>query len=66
MILEGEINDAKMSGFSLEFQTLIKHKFCSYELFMSLRREDKHVSSCYYIDNLEQNFKNEISTRRSC
>ena len=25
MILGGEINDAKMSSFSFEFQTLIKH-----------------------------------------
>ena len=25
MILEGQINDAKMSSFSFEFQTLIKH-----------------------------------------
>ena len=26
MILEGEIKDAKMSSFSSDFQTLIKHK----------------------------------------
>ena len=27
MILEGEIKDAKMSSFSSDFQTLIKHYF---------------------------------------
>ena len=27
MILEGEIKDAKMSSFSSDFQTLIKHSF---------------------------------------
>ena len=40
MILEGEIKDAKMSSFSSDFQTLIKHKFplfFLYELLMSLR-----------------------------
>ena len=41
MILEGEIKDAKMSSFSSDFQTLIKHYFplfFLYELLMSLRR----------------------------
>ena len=40
MILEGEIKDAKMSSFSSDFQTLIKHWFplyFLYELLMSLR-----------------------------
>ena len=27
MILEGEIKDAKMSSFSSDFKTLIKHQF---------------------------------------
>jgi len=30
MILEGEIKDAKMSSFSSDFQTLIKHYFTSF------------------------------------
>ena len=34
MILEGEINDAKISSFSFDFQTLIK-RLCIF--FMSLR-----------------------------
>ena len=41
MILEGEIKDAKISSFSSDFQTLIKHQFplyFLYELLMSLRR----------------------------
>ena len=41
MILEGEIEDAKMSSFSSDFQTLIKHHkfplYFLYELLMSLR-----------------------------
>ena len=40
MILEGEGKDAKMSSFSSDFQTLIKHYFSLfflYELLMSLR-----------------------------
>ena len=40
MILEGEIKDAKMSSFSSDFQTRIKHSFPLYfhhELLMSLR-----------------------------
>ena len=40
MILEGEIKDAKMSSFSSDFQTLIKHLFplyFLYELLISLR-----------------------------
>ena len=40
MILEGEIEDAKMSSFSSDFQTLLKHYFplyFLYELLMSLR-----------------------------
>ena len=40
MILEGEIKDAKMTSFSSDFQTLIKHLFLLYflyELLMSLR-----------------------------
>ena len=43
IIVEGEIKDAKISSFSSDFQTLIKHKFPSYflfELLMSLRRFD--------------------------
>ena len=36
MILEGEIKDAKMSSFSSDFQTRIKHTF-HHELLMSLR-----------------------------
>ena len=39
MILEGEIKDAKMSSFSSDFQTLIKHLFplyFLYELLISL------------------------------
>ena len=41
MILEGEIKDAKMSTFSSDFQTLIKHQFplyFLYELFMNWRK----------------------------
>ena len=40
MILEGEIKDAKMSSFSSDFQTRIKHSFplhFHHELLMSLR-----------------------------
>ena len=40
IIFEGEINDAKMSSFSSDIQTLIKHSFplnFLYELLMSLR-----------------------------
>ena len=40
MILKGEIKDAKMSSFSSDFQTLIKHEFLLcflYELLMRLR-----------------------------
>ena len=40
MILVGEIKDAKMSSFSSDFQTPIKHLFplyCLYELLRSLR-----------------------------
>ena len=33
MILEGEINDAKMSSFSFDFQTLIKRWFPLYFLY---------------------------------
>ena len=42
MILEGEIKDAKMSSFSPDFQTLIKHLFplyFLYELLISLRSQ---------------------------
>ena len=42
MILEGEIKDAKMSSFSSDFQTLIKHLFplyFLYELLISLRSQ---------------------------
>ena len=41
MILEREIKGAKMSSFSFDFQTLVKHLFPLYflwELIMSLRR----------------------------
>ena len=41
MILEGEIQDAKMSSFSPDLQTLIKHQFplyFLYELLMTLRK----------------------------
>ena len=47
MILGGEINDAKMSSFSADFQTLIKHQFSFYflyELLMSLRSD--HTAQC--------------------
>ena len=41
MILEGEVKDAKMSSFSSDFQTLIKHYYnflcIFYGLFMSLK-----------------------------
>ena len=40
IILKGEIKDAKMSSFSSDFQTLIKHQFplnFLYESLMSLR-----------------------------
>ena len=40
MILEGEIKDAKMTSFSSDFQTLIKHNFFLYFLYtllMSMR-----------------------------
>ena len=43
MILERELKDAKMSSFSSDFQTLVKHQFplyFRYELLMSLRSED--------------------------
>ena len=43
MILEGEIKDAKMSTFSSDFQTLIKHQFplyFLYELLIRLRSQD--------------------------
>ena len=33
MILEGEIKDAKMSSFSSDFETLIKHYFPLYFLY---------------------------------
>ena len=42
MILEGETKDAKMSSFSSDFQTLIKHLFplyFLYELLISLRSQ---------------------------
>ena len=42
MILEEEIKDAKMSSFSSDFQTLIKHLFplyFLYELLISLRSQ---------------------------
>ena len=42
MILEGEIKDAKMSSFSSDFQTLIKHLFplyFLYEFLISLRSQ---------------------------
>ena len=46
IILKGEIKDAKMSSFSSDFQTLIKHQFplnFLYESLMSLR------STAYFI-----------------
>ena len=50
MILEGEIKDAKMSSFSSDFQTLIKHQFplnFLHELLMSLRSavQNKGITS---------------------
>ena len=42
MILEAEINDAKISSFLSYFQTLIKHYFL-YELLMSLRNVDESI-----------------------
>ena len=53
MILEGEIKDAKMSSFSSDFQTRIKHSFPLYfhhELLMSLR-SNCQVSMEYLIRN---------------
>ena len=47
MILAGEIKDAKMSSFSSEFQTLIKHSLPLYflqKLLMSLRKEDQEIT----------------------
>ena len=46
MILEREIKDAKMSSFSSDFQTLVKHQSPLYfrcELLMSLRSEDEDM-----------------------
>ena len=54
MVLEREIKDAKMSSFSSDFQTLIKHFFPLYflnELLMSLRSVNQrmlHVRSCCF------------------
>ena len=45
MILGGEIKDAKMSSFSSDFQTLIKHQFplyFLYELLMRMRSLFQH------------------------
>ena len=47
IIVEGQIKDAKMSSFSSDFETLIKHKFplyFLYELLRSLRRFDTSFS----------------------
>ena len=47
MILAREIKDAKMSSFSFDFQTLIKHSFPLYfphELLMYLRSEDHEIT----------------------
>ena len=60
MILEREIKDAKMSSFSSDFQTLIKHFFPLYflnVLLMSLRSVNQrmlHVRSCCFA--LKTNF----------
>ena len=55
MILEGEIKDAKMSSFSSDFQTLIRHfkfpLFFLYELLMSLRNLILNPEEIYKTDN---------------
>ena len=54
MILEGEIKDAKLSSFSSDLQTLIKHSLHDFplyflcELLMSLRRLFLCVKGMYY------------------
>ena len=63
LILEGEIMAAKMSSFSSDFQTLIKHSFLLYflhELLMSLKKfipitvdqqnkSSQSLENCFYL-----------------
>ena len=49
MILEGEIKDAKMSSFSSDFQTLIKHLFPLYFLYESLISLRSQIEVLYNI-----------------
>ena len=42
MILEGEINDAKMSSFSSDFQNLMEHLFPSYFLYEKKKQGSQH------------------------
>ena len=53
MILEGEINDAKMSSFSFDFQTLIKRWFPLYFLYELLVWEVtvKHLKALLVISS---------------
>ena len=55
MFLAGEIKDAKMSSFSCDFQTLIRHYFplyFLYELLMSLSEK----MACYMVSVLHNLF----------
>ena len=50
MISEEEIKDAKMSSFSSDFQTLIKHKFplyFLYKLLLGLRTKIANLNSLF-------------------
>ena len=49
MIFEGEIKDAKMSSFSSDYQTLIKHIFPLYFLFELLLFNEFENSICKFM-----------------
>ena len=65
MILEGEIKDAKMSSFSSDFQTRIKHSFPLYfhhELLMSLR---SNISNMRCSVSPDETPRRELKIRRA-
>ena len=55
MILEGEIKDAKMTSFSSDFQTLIKHNFFIFSLYI-INEYESFNSKLFPSFNLEMIF----------
>ena len=53
MILQGEIKDAKMSIFSSDFQTIIKHVFPLYFFSIINEFEEEFLNTVFFFNGKE-------------